>query len=68
MKTITHGYSQNYYYCLEYLVVFLLHRIVAEGGLKDCVVPDSVKVFRFDLEYSLLEEQVRICALVYGCL
>ena len=28
-------------------------RIVVGGDIRDCVVPDSVNVFKFDKEYSL---------------
>ena len=34
-----------------------LCRIVAENSINDCIIPESVKVFRFDLEYNLTQEE-----------
>ena len=36
----------------------LYFRIIVGGGIRDCVVPDSVNVFKFDEEYSLKQTLV----------
>ena len=40
-------------------VVYNVNRFIVSGdGLKANIVPDSAKVFRFDIEYSLSPKQV----------
>ena len=41
------------------IIIHLLYfRIIVGGGIRDCVVPDSVNVFKFDEEYSLKQTLV----------
>lgn len=47
-------------YILYLVSCWFYLRIVAGGGIRDCVVPDSVNVFRFDKEYSLNQTLVSI--------
>ena len=42
-------------------------RIVVAGTIGDHVVRDSAKVFLFDQEYDMSQEQVCVCACVRAC-